>query len=148
MGQNKQGHEMPDPNPVAIPVGFRKPESLNSIVRRLVRSEVSEAAEKHGLESFEEADDFDVEGEDPVDMQSPWDLDSDRDAVAQEAYERAAERGYAKGGEYRRVSDQEVSEWARRNGWRPPTSKPQKSGTKARKARKEPAGEQDADDAD
>lgn len=58
------GREIPDPRPVEVPVGISKPESMNDMIRRLVRQEASRTAEEAGYESFEEADDFEVEDED------------------------------------------------------------------------------------
>lgn len=72
-----RGHELPDPTPVAIPVGLKRPESLQDQIRRLVRNELSAHAVAHGRESFEEADDFEVE-DDPPDPRTPWELDFDQ----------------------------------------------------------------------
>lgn len=54
------GHEVPDPRPVAVPVGFKRPETLAEQVQRLVRGAISRQAEEAGAETFEEAEDFDV----------------------------------------------------------------------------------------
>lgn len=63
---NIQGHEIPDPEPLVLPSGFRRPETLAEQVQRLVRTGLSRMAEEQGMESFEEAEDFDVdEDEDP-----------------------------------------------------------------------------------
>jgi len=51
--------EIPNQKPVALPVGYEKPESLESMIARMVRIH-SKAAEVVGMESFEEADDFEV----------------------------------------------------------------------------------------
>lgn len=65
------GREMPDPTPVAPPVGYNRQPSLAEQIRAMVRSEqVRQAAEAAGLETFEEADDFDV-GDD-YDPASPY----------------------------------------------------------------------------
>lgn len=57
---DKQGRcEIPDPTPVELPVGYEHPESLEQMIARMIRFE-SARAEAEGLESFEEADDFDV----------------------------------------------------------------------------------------
>lgn len=55
------GLEIPDPTPVAIPAGFKKPDSLQDLVRRFVAVQMSAAAVDQGMESFEEANDFDVD---------------------------------------------------------------------------------------
>lgn len=57
------GVEILDTTPVSLPTGFRKPETLQEQVARLVRNQVSREAEEAGYESFDEADDFDVEDE-------------------------------------------------------------------------------------
>lgn len=57
---NSKGQEMPDNTPVALPAGSRVPETLQQMIARMVQIH-SVAAMKQELESFEEADDFDVE---------------------------------------------------------------------------------------
>lgn len=54
--------EIPDKKPVALPVGFERPEPLESMIARLIRVE-SVRAGQQGLETFEEADDFDLDDE-------------------------------------------------------------------------------------
>lgn len=61
---NEHGEQIPDQTPVEIPVGFRQPESLQSMITRLVRAESTRAAQLGTHETFEESDDFDVD-EDP-----------------------------------------------------------------------------------
>lgn len=65
--------EIPDPVPVAKPVGWQAPPSLQEQIRRLIRTEMSMRAAAEGRETFEEADDFDVPDEDP-DPVSPYTL--------------------------------------------------------------------------
>jgi len=51
----------------AIPVGFKRPETLAEQVARLVRnSEFARVVHNAGLETFDEADDFDIEDEIPL----------------------------------------------------------------------------------
>lgn len=59
--QDDRGREIPDPQPLELPAGFKKPESLSEMVRRLTRTIVSDLAEERGEESFEESEDFNVE---------------------------------------------------------------------------------------
>jgi hypothetical protein len=55
------GKEVPDPRPMAIPAGFKKPESLEAKLRRIVRSDrLAEAAKNAGVETFAESQDFDT----------------------------------------------------------------------------------------
>lgn len=60
---NERGEELPDPTPVEIPAGFKEPESIQSMIARLVRTHVSDAAARHGFETVDEANDFEVEDE-------------------------------------------------------------------------------------
>lgn len=62
--------EMPDTVPMEIPAGFRKPETMEEIVQRLVRRQVSEAADARGDETFEESEDFEID--DMFDPSSPY----------------------------------------------------------------------------
>lgn len=66
------GREIPDPTPMEVPHDWKRPLSLHEEIRRFVRSELSRQAEAQGEESFEEADDFDVD-EDP-DPLSPYEI--------------------------------------------------------------------------
>lgn len=64
---DERGREVPDPTPVEWPAGMRRPESLTEQIQRLVRVAVSQQAAAAGFETFEEADDFDVDDEeDPL----------------------------------------------------------------------------------
>lgn len=56
-----RGRELPDPVPMAPPVGYRDGPSLAEFVQRMIRQEVSEIARQNDLESFDDADDFDIE---------------------------------------------------------------------------------------
>lgn len=58
-----RGHEILDPTPMAVPAGFKKPESLAETIQRLVRRGLSDAAASQGFETFEESEDFNVEDE-------------------------------------------------------------------------------------
>lgn len=67
-----QGREIPDPTPVSVPGGFVRPLSIQEEIRRAIRGELSRQAAEDGLETFEEADDFDVDEEgDPL---SPYEI--------------------------------------------------------------------------
>lgn len=72
----EDGTEVLDGTPVAPPIGYRPQPSLASQIRMMVRSEqLRMEAEKAGMETFEEADDFDV-GDD-FDPTSPYENDFD-----------------------------------------------------------------------
>lgn len=61
---DEEGREVFERGPVEVPVGFRRPETLAEQVRRLVRNQFSMVAAVQGQETFEEANDFDVEEDD------------------------------------------------------------------------------------
>ena len=68
------GAEVPDPTPMAPPVGYKRQPSMVEYIRDMVRSERLRAeVEAQGMESFEEADDFDV-GDD-YDPKSPYEAE-------------------------------------------------------------------------
>lgn len=65
------GREIMDPTPIAPPIGYRKQPSIAEQMRAMIRSErLREEAAAQGYESFEEADDFDVD--DDFDPTSPF----------------------------------------------------------------------------
>lgn len=69
--QDEHGWEIPDPTPLRLPTGFKKPETLADQVRRLVRSaQFQMDLDKAGLETFDEADDFEVD--DDFDPSTPY----------------------------------------------------------------------------
>lgn len=59
-----RGAEILDTTPMELPLGYKPQESMDEKLRRIVREEVSDAASRHGLETFEEADDFVVDDAD------------------------------------------------------------------------------------
>lgn len=85
---DKHGRELPDNTPLALPAGFTPPETLAEQIQRLVRTNVSQSAEKHDQETFEEADDFDIEDDEDFDASSPFEQHFDpvigRDVTAHE----------------------------------------------------------------
>lgn len=58
---DKRGREKPDRTPVEIPAGLSKPEPLHVRMQRMIRGSLSEHASARGAETFEEANDFEVE---------------------------------------------------------------------------------------
>lgn len=76
-GLHQDGTPVLDPTPLAPPIGYKKQPSMVELVRDMVRSNaLSEAAIRSGLESFEEAEDFDI-GDDLELMRSPWENEFD-----------------------------------------------------------------------
>ncbi|UDN67510.1 hypothetical protein [robinz microvirus RP_35] len=72
---NEKGQEVPDDTPVALPVRFRRPPTLQEQIQRMVKDQISQGVHDAGGESFEEADDFDCEDEDSVELRSPYEID-------------------------------------------------------------------------
>lgn len=73
-----EGREVLDTTPIAPPVGFTPQPSMFDYVRELVRSErLRQEVEAQGFETFEEADDFDVD--DDFDPSTPYENDFDPD---------------------------------------------------------------------
>lgn len=69
---NENGAEIPDPVPMAPPLGYKKQPSLHDRIRDMVRGEhLRLAALQAGAETFDEADDFDIE-DDEVDPSTPY----------------------------------------------------------------------------
>lgn len=83
------------------PVAFKESESLASRIRRLVQSErLRDYALAHGVETFEEANDFDVEDDiAPQDPSTPYDMSFDpelgREITLEESYVLQEERNLA-----------------------------------------------------
>lgn len=71
---NDRGEEKLDPTPMAIPVGFERPLTMEQQVARLMRAQYEmqvKVRDMTGVETPEEADDFDIE-DDPIDMTTPY----------------------------------------------------------------------------
>lgn len=92
---NEHGQELPDPTPMAPPIGFKRQPTMVEYIRDMVRSErLRQEAEAMGHESFEEADDFDVGDDDDFDPKSGWENDFDPPAreIVQEVSESRRRR--------------------------------------------------------
>lgn len=87
--ERKKGREYLDDTPVEWPVGVQVPESLDQKIARMIRVGVSQYAQAQGAESFEEADDFDVEDPEAL-PESVHELDDDQERIMrdQEAVRR------------------------------------------------------------
>lgn len=67
--ENRGPYEEPDPTPVAIPAGARVPLTLEQQMLKFLRSQALQAElERRGIETEEEADDFDMPEEDDLDF--------------------------------------------------------------------------------
>lgn len=69
---NVNGHEVPDDTVVEPPIGYIAQPDLIETIRNMVRSEQLKAALDAETETFEEADDFDVD--DDFDPMSPYEM--------------------------------------------------------------------------
>jgi len=79
---DKNGALLAKPGRKAIPVGHKRPETLAEQVARLVRhSEFARVVAAQGLETFEEADDFDIADDEIPLPNTPWERDHDLAAV-------------------------------------------------------------------
>lgn len=58
---DEYGRQIPDLMPVAIPLGLQKPESQESLIKRIIRQELSMQAAQQGYETFEESLDFEID---------------------------------------------------------------------------------------
>lgn len=86
MEKDKYGRrrfEPQDDTPVEWPLGISAPETLEQKIARMVRVGVSQRAAAAGFETFDEADDFDVE--DPEEAPgSVHELDDDQEMIAKD----------------------------------------------------------------
>jgi hypothetical protein len=71
-----QGREQLDPVPLSVPGPGDAPLSIQDQIKQALRSErLREAYDSKGLETFEEADDFDIEDEEDWRPFAPWEED-------------------------------------------------------------------------
>lgn len=69
---DQDGRERLNPEPSHIPVKVRRTDALTEQMRRVIREEMSRAAELQGMETFEESNDFQVDDE--YDPTSPHEI--------------------------------------------------------------------------
>lgn len=116
------GHEILDPRPMALPVGFQRPPTLAEQVARLVRGHMSDMAAADGFETFEDADDFELD-EDII-VPSPWEDDFDLATI------QAVDRGIVQAPDLKqgREASQRVAEARRKSkAPSPPAEQPLRS---------------------
>lgn len=65
VGLDSEGREHPDPRRVEIPTRLKLPQRQVDRVRAIIRQEMSRRAVDEGKESFEEADDFEIDDLEP-----------------------------------------------------------------------------------
>jgi hypothetical protein len=77
-GIDKKGKELVDSKPLAAKLGFKKEKSLQEKIRDMVRNErLMQDLDRVGMETFEDADDFNI-GDD-FDLHSPYENEFDPD---------------------------------------------------------------------
>lgn len=70
---DEKGREIPDPLPLEPPIGYKRSPTIAEQLRAMVQGEaLAYAARNAGKETFEEADDFDVDDE--FDPRSPYEV--------------------------------------------------------------------------
>lgn len=71
------GREILDSTPIAPPLGFIKQPSLHELMRAMVLAHHDQVRRGNDAETFEEADDFDVDDQDEPDRNSPYEANFD-----------------------------------------------------------------------
>lgn len=72
------GREIPDPTPMQPPIGYNRQPSLAEQMRAMILSEkLAQEAAAAGMETFEEADDFDVGDDFDQERHSPYEANFD-----------------------------------------------------------------------
>lgn len=106
---DERGHEVVSNVPMQPPLGYKKEPSVTDRIREMVRSEMlRKEAAAAGLETMEEADDFDI-ADDPVDPSTPFEENFDPPAppaeklTAEEWEER--ERARYTSDEYKKLKE-------------------------------------------
>ena len=104
---NEEGQELPDPTPMAPPVGFKREPPLHERIRAMVQHEFLRARAEADFESPEEADDFviDDDGDDPRDARF----------ALQPGHEHDWEENYSPPKDFKEMRDRLI-----KAGWSPP----------------------------
>lgn len=66
------GKEYGDPVPMSPPIGYSPEPNIVDLIRSMVRREVSAVAQQEGFETFEEADDFEVDDDELFDKMTEY----------------------------------------------------------------------------
>lgn len=94
---NARGAEILDTTPVEVPLNYRRPETLEEKMRRVVHGALSEQAAAQGKETFEESNDFDVGPEDgEPDLFSPHQLTDMEEEISESAKANADMQEFAR----------------------------------------------------
>lgn len=92
---NDKGEEMPDPKPMEVPAGLKRPETMQERIRRLVKTELSQVAARQGMETLDEANDFEVEDDSAEDFMTNYEVHAMVEETPRE--QRASEGGRRSG---------------------------------------------------
>lgn len=71
---DEKGHFIPDDSPVEVPLRFKTQETEAERIARAVSLEFSQQADDKGFETFEDAQDFDVDDEFDIFPQSSFEI--------------------------------------------------------------------------
>ena len=71
---NKAEKAKLDVTPVEVPLEYRHPPTIKEELQRYVRYEISRLGEKEGFETFEEADDFEMDDVEEPDWESEFEV--------------------------------------------------------------------------
>lgn len=63
---DENGHELLNPKPIAIAADLQRPLTMDERIQRAIGQAVSRQAQMQGRETFEEANDFDIDDENPM----------------------------------------------------------------------------------
>lgn len=69
------GKEYPDPTPVSVPVRFKQSPSHYDEIKHMIRVAMSEHASSRDMETFEEANDFDLDYDDEPEFVSAYEFE-------------------------------------------------------------------------
>lgn len=70
---DSQGRERPNPQPVEIPLHMRREVSIDEKMKQIIRTQMSIEAARNQQETFEEANDFDIDDDDE-DILTPYEV--------------------------------------------------------------------------
>lgn len=69
---NMKGEEIPDPTPIEVPLRDRPLSLAEQIIRLTKNDELMRRSREIGLDTFDEADDFDIPESEDMDFRTPY----------------------------------------------------------------------------
>lgn len=141
--ENEKGEEILDKTPIALPVGYERPEPLEAMVARMVRAASAHSAAM-GNETLEEANDFGPDEEDD-EVKTPYQYQTMEEEYLDEK-PRTSHKGRTAGtdrnAEDSRTDGREVSESGKTSGVESPRNRriEDKIGNNERRERRQTAG--------